>query len=129
MNHSARTLILAAAMTGMAGCSAPATDSPGDPITANTAPPVTKASITGTVTAVEGTRILVEERPEERGGSLKASVRIEEARILRRSGGPATARDIVVGQLVSVWFTGPVAESYPVQAKAGTIVIEPRPEG
>ena len=35
----------------------------------------------------------------------------------------AAASDIAVGAVVEAWFTGPVAESYPVQATAKTIVI------
>jgi hypothetical protein len=31
--------------------------------------------------------------------------------------------DLSAGQRVAVWFTGPVAESYPVQATAGAIEI------
>lgn len=31
--------------------------------------------------------------------------------------------DLAVGSVVEVWFTGPVAESYPVQATAGTVVV------
>ena len=37
-----------------------------------------------------------------------------------------SATELRVGQLVKVWFTGPVMESYPLQATAGVIVfIEP----
>ena len=32
--------------------------------------------------------------------------------------------DLTEGTAVQVWFDGPVAESYPVQATAGSIVIE-----
>jgi len=35
----------------------------------------------------------------------------------------AEAEDIAVGTVVEAWFEGPVAESYPVQATAGTVVI------
>ena len=34
-----------------------------------------------------------------------------------------TFADLTVGQTVAAWFTGPVAESYPVQVKASQIVI------
>ena len=34
-----------------------------------------------------------------------------------------TFADLAEGQAVEAWFTGPVAESYPVQAKAAKIVI------
>ena len=36
---------------------------------------------------------------------------------------PATFEALQVGQKVEAWFTGPVAESYPVQAVASDIVI------
>jgi hypothetical protein len=35
----------------------------------------------------------------------------------------ASADELVVGARVRVWFTGPVAESFPVQATAGTVLI------
>ena len=35
----------------------------------------------------------------------------------------AEIEEIAVGTVVEAWFEGPVAESYPVQAMAGTIVI------
>ena len=93
--------------------------------------PTTDPSIRGTVTRVgpdEPRTVLVEEKPGEESGSNKASVRLTgETRLLRRSGEAvqrAALEDLAVGQTVSVWFTGPVRESYPVQADAGTIVIE-----
>jgi beta-N-acetylhexosaminidase len=36
---------------------------------------------------------------------------------------PATFEALQIGQTVEAWFTGPVAESYPVQAVASDIVI------
>lgn len=57
----------------------------------------------------------------------KAVVRVEDdTKIYRQSGEQlteATFADLAVGQTVEAWFTGPVAESYPVQAKASQIVI------
>jgi hypothetical protein len=38
-------------------------------------------------------------------------------------GGTGTAADLGPGQMVSVWFSGPVAESHPVQATAADIRI------
>jgi len=61
----------------------------------------------------------------------KAVVRVEDdTKIYRQSGGQlteATFADLAVGQTVEAWFTGPVAESYPVQAKASQIVIAGEP--
>lgn len=37
----------------------------------------------------------------------------------------ATFDDLDTGRQVAVWYRGPVAESYPVQATAATIVIRP----
>lgn len=45
--------------------------------------------------------------------------------IRRRTGGvdePASS-EFKIGDVVEVWFTGPVRESYPVQATAATVVI------
>lgn len=57
----------------------------------------------------------------------KAVVRVEsDTRILRQAGNATqevTFSNLAVGQTVEAWFTGPVAESYPVQAKASQIVI------
>ena len=57
----------------------------------------------------------------------KAVVRVEgDTRIFRQAGDAmmeVTFSDLTVGQTVEAWFTGPVAESYPVQVKASQIVI------
>ena len=87
--------------------------------------PTSAPDIRGTITAVEARRIRVEEVPAEQSGSAKASVAFDDRTpILRRAGGRATADALVQGAVVSVWFTGPVAESYPVQARARAIVVE-----
>jgi hypothetical protein len=38
-------------------------------------------------------------------------------------GARGVAADLARGELVAVWFSGPVAESYPVQAAAGAVQI------
>src|SRR5712691_9348788 len=72
-------------------------------------------SIRGTITNVsplggQGV-ILVEERPQDRAGSNKASITINSAtRIYRGRVGASTKgsfSDLRIGQLVEVWFTGP----------------------
>lgn len=81
-------------------------------------------SIRGTITRVEGTNILVEEVPSEESGSAKAMVRIVERTVIRDGdGSSAEVAGLEVGEHASVWFTGPVAESYPVQATAGGILV------
>jgi hypothetical protein len=89
-------------------------------------PPTREADILGTITHVSddhGT-VLVEERPQETSGSAKASVRITpDTRIWLAGGGRGTPTDLVLGANIRVWFDGPVAESYPAQAKAGDIAF------
>lgn len=57
----------------------------------------------------------------------KASIRInEKTRLERLEGGqtkPATLSDFKVGDKVEAGFDGPVAESYPVQANGGWVLL------
>jgi hypothetical protein len=94
--------------------------------------PTRPNDIRGEITRVgDGTppgSIVVEENPRETSGSLKASVRLPAAaRIVRRQGDaivPLSADELRVGMTVAAWFTGPVAESYPVQATGEYVVVE-----
>ncbi len=84
--------------------------------------------IQGFVTDISGTRVLVEENPNEEYGSAKAYVTVaEETRISDQRGQervPATFDDLRIGQRVTVSYLGGVAaESYPEQAIASAIVI------
>jgi hypothetical protein len=89
------------------------------------------ADITGQVTrstaGPNGVVVLVEENPLDTSGSAKASVTVDSrTRLLRQTEtGEITVDrgELRSGLRVSVWFEGPVAESYPVQGKAGTLVI------
>ncbi len=108
----------------VAACSPAATDPPALDVTA--ALPRTTPSIVGQVTAVALPMVAVEENPAEQHGSAKASVRMTNGtQVLRQGEGVVSATELRVGQRVKVWFTGPVMESYPLQATAGVIVIEP----
>lgn len=92
--------------------------------------PSSAPSIEGRVTAVNrgGERIgsiRVEANPSETGGSDKAVVYITQATEIVR--GDSTRVDFAAvsrGQWVRVWFTGPVRESYPVQADAALVQID-----
>ena len=85
--------------------------------------PITPPSIIGRVTAIALPMIVVEENPAEPHGSAKASVRVTDGSQVLRQGKVVDIAELQVGQQVKVWFTGPVMESYPLQATAGTIVI------
>ena len=89
-------------------------------------------SIRGTITSVsplagQGT-VMVEERPQDQAGSAKASVTVNaSSRTYRGRVSAATKAsfsDLRLGQLVEVWFDGPVLTSYPLQATASVIVIQ-----
>lgn len=95
--------------------------------------PAAEPSIQGIITHVDPAgeaigRILVEENPAQSAGSAKASVRITQGtRIVTVAGERARGsfQDLAVGRRARVWFTGPVMESYPVQATAEVVAVEP----
>lgn len=83
--------------------------------------------IQGFITSISGTVVLVEENPAAEWGSNKGAFTVTgETEILRDEGGelvPAAFEDLQAGQLVRATYAGPVAESYPTQGTAGSIVI------
>lgn len=90
------------------------------------------ASIIGDITQADqggnGIRILVEQIPTRSAGYPVAWVSVNRrTRVVERSADGLTRSSpgaLTVGTRVQVWFNGPVMESYPVQANAGTVVIE-----
>ncbi len=80
-----------------------------------------------TTSVVDGSRritILVEAVPNDLSGSAKALVTVDRStRIFHANAVAAKVEDLLPGTTVSVWFEGPVAESYPVQGRAGTLLI------
>jgi len=85
---------------------------------------VKPADIRGFVTKMQASEIRVEATPKEFSGA-KAVVKITNDTAIRGSDGqslPASA--IREGQMVSVWFAGEVAQSYPLQATAARIDVE-----
>ena len=89
------------------------------------------ADIAGIVTNVsgrtDGVTVLVESDPSTPSSGAKAAVAVTSGtRITRRAQGgdvAATARELTPGVQVEVWFDGPAAMSYPIQAKALAVVI------
>lgn len=129
MTRWMRTAALALVLTACSGA-------PGDPEppgSANLQVPAEAASIIGAVTQVEGggerrLRILVRQDSTRSAGEPVAWVDVSAGtRLLERRDGRTARADaarLTVGTRVSVWFTGAVRESFPVQADAGTIVVE-----
>lgn len=96
----------------------------GDSEPADEGIPTGAPDITGIITSLFASSIRVEEDPAAEWGSSKADVRLTDStRVLDRDGTPLSAVQLAVGQTVQAWFTGPVAESYPLQATASAVVI------
>ncbi len=118
-------LLLGAAVVG--GCGG----STAQPASSATAPPSTPADITGTIHDLTTNAdtglptLLVVDDGAIKGSVDRASIAVTADTVVwQLKGGKGTAADLGAGQMVSVWFDGPVAESYPVQAKAGVIRIQ-----
>lgn len=96
--------------------------------TPSRAPDISGQITRATTSTVDGSRritILVEAVPSDVAGSPKALVTVDRSSRIFHANASVTARveDLLPGATVSVWFDGPVAESYPVQARAGTLLI------
>jgi hypothetical protein len=131
MKRLALAALLALTLSAPA-CTGGGPGEPDRPGALNAGVPAEAASIIGEVKQVNGTSgvrgLLVEQVATRSAGYPIAWVYVgPESRILVRSGGQTSlgsAADLVVGARVQAWFTGGVRESYPVQADAGTILVE-----
>jgi hypothetical protein len=84
-------------------------------------------AITGTIVTLSPSNDAATMLVTGSGQVDKASVLIDARTVLLRKSGSGTSAlrlaDLAVGARVSVWFDGPVAESYPVQGHAGTVLL------
>ncbi|HZY56951.1 MAG TPA: hypothetical protein VFE09_04030 [Rubrobacteraceae bacterium] len=91
----------------------------------------TASRIQGSITDISGAVVLVEEDPADEWGSAKGAFTVtEETEILRQQGDellPATLEELWAGQQVTATYVGPVAESYPLQGRADSIIILEEP--
>ena len=106
-----------------------------------TALPERPPDVTGIVTQVVAAQgpdaigtLRVEENPADSSGSAKYVLTLTHETILVVRPGEVTEEigfgDMVVGQRVEAWITGPVRESYPMQADAShVLVLNQRPGG
>lgn len=84
------------------------------------------ASFAGRIEASQGGSLMLVATSVQPAGADRAAVRVHAGtRLHFASGQAATPGDLQVGRNVRAWFDGPVMESYPVQASAGAIVIDP----
>jgi hypothetical protein len=84
------------------------------------------AAFAGRIVSSQAGSLLLAATRVQPAGADRAAVRVHAGTRLRfASGQVATTADLQVGRNVRAWFDGPVMESYPVQASAGAIVIDP----
>jgi len=118
---------LGAAVVG--GCGGATAAQPASP--SPSAPPPSPADITGIVRDFTPSTggdampvLLVVADPGSSSSVDRASVRVTADTVVwMAEGSRGAAADLGAGEQVAVWFTGPVAESYPVQATAGVLQI------
>jgi beta-N-acetylhexosaminidase len=96
--------------------------------TPSRAPDISGQITRATTSVVDGSRritLLVEAKPGDVSGSPKALVTVDSSTRVFHANAKLSPKveDLLPGTTVSVWFEGPVAESYPVQGRAGTILI------
>ncbi len=144
MRHTSRALAAlavlavlgAAVVAGCGGATAaqPASPSPsaqpssGRP---SASPPAGPADITGVVNDLSVSTagdsqpvLLVIAAPGSTSSVDRASVRVTKDTVVWTAQGTrGDAADLAEGEQVGVWFSGPVAESYPVQATAGVVMV------
>jgi hypothetical protein len=133
MRHTSRALaalavlfVLGAAVVG--GCGGATAAQPASP--SPSAPPSAPADITGVIRDLTpggdagSVTLLVVADPGATGSVDRASVRVTKSTVVWTADGVrGAASALAKGGRVAVWFSGPVAESYPVQATAGAIEI------
>jgi len=124
-------LITMLSACGTAAPTAPGSETPTTMLTitpvdaSDVAQPSSPATIVGEITQIDG-RILVEQQPGATIGDKIVFSFNDATRIIARVGDdlePKTVGDLAVGQRVEVWAAGAVAESFPAQATAKTIII------
>lgn len=76
-------------------------------------------------------RVLVEEQPDQANAGQKIVFTVTaNTELLRRSGGGdqrIVLTELHVGDIVQAWATGPLAESFPAQATASSILVTAGP--
>jgi len=76
-------------------------------------------------TSTSSLSVRIEANPLSTTLGLKAVVRVDGITLVLLPDGKAgDRRSLASGQWVRLWFDGPIAESYPVQGTAATIVID-----
>ena len=131
MRHTSRASAALAALALLVavvvgGCGGPTAQ----PAPSATAPPSIPAGITGTIHRLSRdadtghTVLLVVDDGAIQGALDRVSVTVTPDTVVwMLDGGTGTAADLGAGQMVSVWFDGPLTESHPARGTAADIRI------
>jgi len=87
--------------------------------------PRVAATVTGTVAAHDGERVLVQGTADPGTQMPRTWVATSNAAIRRADGRAGHARDLAVGQSVRIWTVGGEQRSYPSRVTAKFIAIDP----
>lgn len=125
MNHSStRRALSVLGLTAMAACQSPTV-----PALMREEPAHARGTVTEREEAADGLRFLMEDRPgTDTGDKFYVTIDARTGIFHTTSAGDtvvAEERDIAVQSPVSVWFEGPILESYPAQAVARYILVQP----
>lgn len=129
MRRGWRMAAMLAAVAAVQACARPCADCGPVPALPDRVPGI-DGYVRGVTRADDGgVRIHVEAAPGAPSETRAAIVSVPPGtRVYRQSGAalaPAAPADLRTGWRVRIWFSGPVMESFPVQATAGTLVILP----
>jgi hypothetical protein len=98
---------------------------PAELVSASADLPDEPPAIVGIITAIEDGRVRIEAGPDVACCNDKAIVRLTSStRIVGPDGAPWPPESLRVGQRVQAWYSGPIAESYPLQTDAAALAIQ-----
>ena len=121
---SIRRALIVLALTAPAACQSPTV-----PTLMREEPAHAQGTVTEREQAAEGLRFLMEDRPNtDTGDKFYVTIDSRTGIFHTTSAGDtvvAEAREIAVQSSVAVWFEGPILESYPAQAVAKYILVQP----
>jgi len=119
--RAATALLGALLLTGAWGCAPAATTVPTE------TPGVTGEIVYVAIsTDAKSLATITVEGGEQPAGAVSDAAVVtvgKDTAVFDAEGKPASAESLTVGTTVRVWFTGPVAESYPVQGRASAVQI------
>ncbi len=116
-----RRVITATCLSTVVACSSSPAASPTEPDVA----PYLAGRVTAIVRAGSSASVRVEANPNSTTLGLKAVAQVDGQTLVLLPGRVVgDQRSLALGQWVRVWFDGAIAQSYPVQGTAGTVVID-----